>query len=74
MMKTTTEKHQISKALQEVWDWKQKSYEDTKGMKFEQLKTHLRNSMEEIATMMNATIVLNPDGTCQLVTRINTQK
>ena len=60
-MKTTNELH-ISKALKEVWAWKEKAYQDTKNLSFEQLQEHYKKSVEKAAILLGTKIIQMENG------------
>jgi len=52
----------ISKALEEVWEMKEKAYLETKDKSFEELKIIYQKSMEEAAKSLNSKLVELPNG------------
>jgi len=64
-MKTTD--MAITKALQEVWEWKEAVYEDTKNMTYEETRAYFQKGLEDAARLLGARIVKNPDGSCSFV-------
>jgi hypothetical protein len=57
----------ITKALQEVWDWKEAVYQKTKDMTFDEKRAYFQRALEEAARSLHARIVENPDGSCTFV-------
>lgn len=62
-MKTTKYKTTVSKALEEVWQWKEMVYLATNNKKFEEIKQIYSNSLKKTAELLNSKLVKNPDGT-----------
>ena len=62
-MRTTKTKMLISKSLEEVWEWKQKVYEEIRGKTFVEKKKLYQEAMEEAAKILNAKLIKNSDGT-----------
>ena len=60
-MKTTNDLY-ISKALEEVWKLKEKAYEATKDMSFDQLREHYKKSIEQVAMLLGAKISQTDNG------------
>ena len=54
-MKTTNELY-VSKALEEVWILKEKAYEATKDMSFDQLQDHYKKSVAQAAMLLGSKI------------------
>jgi hypothetical protein len=52
----------VSKALEEVWDMKEKASEATKDLSLEDLKKHYKEVANKTAKLLNAKIVPNEDG------------
>jgi hypothetical protein len=61
-MKTTKDNFFISKSLEEVWEWKEKAYEETKDKTFEELKAIYKKSVEDAAECIGAKLVKLPNG------------
>ena len=55
MMKTNDEIH-VSKSLEEVWEWKEKAYETTKHLTFEQLQAHYKKNREKLAALLGTEV------------------
>ena len=62
-MKTTKKELKISKALEEVWQWKEKAFEETKNKSFEELHKIYSTSLKKAAEFINAELMENEDGT-----------
>ena len=60
--KRTINELSASKAMQEVWDWKEKAYEATKDMTFEQLQEHYKKVAQEVALLLGSTIIQTGNG------------
>ncbi len=65
MMKTTD--RTISKALEEVWEWKEAVYNDIKDMTFEEQKKYFKEGLDYAAKLLNAKLMKNEDGTYSIV-------
>jgi hypothetical protein len=59
----TTEKYTLSKAQTEVWEWKEKAYQEIKDMTFEQKKAYFEQVVLEAAKILNTHIEKNEKGT-----------
>jgi hypothetical protein len=57
----------VSKSLEEVWEWKQKVYEETKGKSFSELNEIYFRGMQEAAKILNAQLLKNENGTYRFV-------
>jgi hypothetical protein len=57
----------ISKCLEEVWEWKEAVYQDTKDMSMEEKQAYFREGLELAAKTLGAQLVKNPDGSHSLV-------
>ncbi len=60
-MKTHDEIH-TSGALREVWEWKEKAYEATKDLTFEQLRLHYKENVEKLAGLLGAKVTQLENG------------
>jgi hypothetical protein len=60
-MKTNNE-IDTSKAMHEVWEWKEKAYEATKDLTFEQLQTHYKKNREKLAEVLGTKIIQLKNG------------
>ena len=65
-MKTTEKKLKIPKSLEEVWQWKEQVFEETKDKSFVELKKIYFNSLKKAAEFIGAKLVQNADGTYSL--------
>ena len=61
------EKLEVPKALEEVWEWKEKAWEETKDMDFSELKSRLDDTMKKTVKAIGADIVINKDDSCKFV-------
>ena len=52
----------VSKAQEEVWAWKEKAYQDTKDLSFEQLQEHYKKSVEKAAILLGMKIIQMENG------------
>ena len=59
-MKTT--ERAVSKMLQEVWEWKDAVYEDTRGKSAGETKAYFREGLKRAAKIIGARLKINPDG------------
>jgi hypothetical protein len=59
--------YKVSRALEEVWEWKEAVYEDTKDLTPEETIAYFHEGLKETARMMNAELVKNPDGSYRFV-------
>lgn len=57
----------ISKALVEVWEWKDEVYNDVKDMRFEEKEEYYANSLKETAKILKGKVKANPDGSYSIV-------
>lgn len=62
---TKTEKSY--KSLEEVWEWKEEVYNETKNMDFEAKKKYFSQGLQESAELIGCKIVRNQDGTLSFV-------
>ena len=56
-----------SKALSEVWEWKEEVYEDIKDMPFEEKRKYFDASFKKVLKIMNGNFKTNPDGSVSIV-------
>ncbi len=61
-MKTIERETLISKALMEVWEWKDEVYEDIKNKTFEEKQKYYEEGLKEAVRLLNGRIKRNPDG------------
>lgn len=52
----------ISKALLEVWQWKDEVYKDIKDKTFEEKQKYYWEGINDAAKRLNGNLVRNPDG------------
>jgi hypothetical protein len=57
----------ISKALSEVWEWKDEVYKDIKDMSFEEKREYYERSLKEAVKILNGKLKINLDGTYSIV-------
>ena len=57
----------ISKALLEVWEWKDEVYKDIKDKTFEEKQKYYREGMDEAVKRLNGNLIRNPDGSYSIV-------
>ena len=58
-----------SKALSEVWEWKDAVYEDTKNLTCGERKEYYRNAVTKAAMELQADLVKDSDGSWRLIRR-----
>ncbi|MGR3310216.1 MAG: hypothetical protein ACUZ77_05510 [Candidatus Brocadiales bacterium] len=66
-MKTNEKTAPISKALSEVWEWKDEVYEDIKDMSFEEKRAYFEKGLKEAVKMLNGKLKTNSDGSYSMV-------
>jgi len=66
-MKTIEKKAAISKALLEVWEWKDEVYNDVKDLQFKEKKEYYAKGLKEAAKILEGKIKTNPDGSYSIV-------
>ncbi|HWR58684.1 MAG TPA: hypothetical protein VN328_07340 [Thermodesulfovibrionales bacterium] len=66
-MKTIEKQAPISKALTEVWEWKEEVYKDIKDMSFEEKQEYYSESLKDAVKILNRKLKANPDGSCSIV-------
>ncbi|MCX7048777.1 MAG: hypothetical protein NTX50_25230 [Candidatus Sumerlaeota bacterium] len=57
----------IPQSLREVWGWKEAVYQDIKDKSTEERIAYYNEGLEIAAKILNAKIVVNPDGSRMLV-------
>ena len=57
----------ISKALLEVWEWKDEVYKDIKDKTFEEKQRYYLEGMDEAVKRLNGNLTRNPDGRYSIV-------
>ena len=66
-MKTNEKIAPVSKALSEVWDWKDAVYKDIKNMSFEEKRVYFENGLKEAVKMIKGKVKTNSDGSYSIV-------
>jgi hypothetical protein len=66
-MKTIEKKVPISKALLEVWEWKDEVYNDVKDMRFEEKQEYYAKGLKEATKILKRKLKTNPDGSYSLL-------
>lgn len=66
-MKIVEKSAPISKALAEVWEWKEEAFNDVKDMCFEEKQAYYAKGLEEAAKILNGKLKANPDGSYSIV-------
>jgi len=66
-MKTNEKIAPLSKALSEVWEWKDAVYKDIKNMSFEEKRVYFENGLKEAVKMIKGKIKTNSDGSYSIV-------
>ena len=66
-MKTTKETMPISKALTEVWEWKEEVYKDINKMSFEEKKRYLEKGLNKAIKTIKGKLKTNSDGSYSIV-------
>ncbi|MBI4931451.1 MAG: hypothetical protein HY841_11850 [Bacteroidetes bacterium] len=66
-MKTIEKKAAISKALLEVWEWKDEVYNDVKDLRFKEKQGYYAKGLKEAAKILEGKIKTNPDGSYSIV-------
>ena len=51
-----------SNALKEVWEWKEKAYDETRNMSIEELLAYYKNSVEKAAMLLGTKIIKTESG------------
>ncbi len=67
-MKTIEKTVPISKALSEVWEWKDEVYKDIKNMSFEEKRKYYGKGLKEALKILNAKLKTNPDNSHSIIT------
>jgi len=52
----------ISKALEEVWEWKKRVGEEIKCKSFEEKQRYYQEGLEEAKKLLKCKLIKNPDG------------
>ena len=66
-MKTIEEDNLISKALREVWEWKNEVYMDIKDKTFEEKHKYYEDGLKEAAKLLKGRLKKNPDGSYSII-------
>jgi len=66
-MKTVEKSAPVSKALAEVWEWKEETFNDVKDMCFEEKQEYYSKGLKEAAKTLNGKLKANPDGSYFIV-------
>ena len=66
-MKTNEKIAPVSKALSEVWEWKDALYKDIKNMSFEEKRVYFENGLKEAVKMIKGKVNTNSDGSYSIV-------
>ncbi|MBI4690194.1 MAG: hypothetical protein HY754_08005 [Nitrospirae bacterium] len=57
----------ISKALLEVWEWKNEVYNDIKNKTFEEKQKYYENGLKEAVRLVKGKLKKNPDGSYSII-------
>lgn len=66
-MKTIEKTAPISRALSEVWEWKEDVYKDVKDMSFEEKHKYYESSLRESVKILRGKLKTNPDGSYSII-------
>ena len=66
-MKTNEKIAPVSKALSEVWEWKDAVYKDIKNMSFEEKRVYFEKGLKEAVKMIKGKVKTNSDGSYSIV-------
>ena len=66
-MKTNEKIAPVSKALSEVWEWKDAVYKDIKNMSFEEKRVYFEDGLKEAVKMIKGNVKTNSDGSYSIV-------
>lgn len=66
-MKAIEKSVPISKALSEVWEWKEEVYEDIKDKSFEKKQKYFEQSLKEAVNILKGKLKRNADGSYSIV-------
>lgn len=61
-MRMTEKEILISKALTEVWEWKDEVYKEIKNKTFEEKQRYFEEGLKEAVKLINGRLLKNPDG------------
>jgi hypothetical protein len=62
-----TNNNTISKALTEVWKWKEEVYQDIKNKSFNEKREYFREGLEEAIKVTGGKLKLNEDGSYSIL-------
>jgi hypothetical protein len=62
-----TKKEPISKAIKEVWEWKDGVYEEIKKMSFDEKRNYYDKALKKAVKMLKWRLETNPDGSYSIV-------
>ena len=66
-MKTSEKIAPVSKALSDVWEWKDDVYKDIKNMSFEEKRKYFEKGLKEAVRMIKGKLKTNSDGSYSIV-------
>ena len=66
-MKTNEKMAPVSKALSEVWEWKDAVYKDIKNMSFDEKRAYFEKGLKEAVKMIKGKVKTNSDGSYSIV-------
>lgn len=66
-MKTIEKTIPISKALSEVWGWKDEVYKDVKDMSFDEKQEYYNKGLKEALKIVKGKLKSNPDGSYSII-------
>ena len=66
-MKTNEKIAPVSKALSEVWEWKDAVYKDIKNMSFEEKRVYFEKGLKDAVKMIKGKVKTNSDGSYSIV-------
>lgn len=66
-MKTIKRAVPISKALSEVWEWKDEVYKDINNLSFEEKKEYFDKGLKEAVKILKGKLKNNPDGSYSII-------
>ena len=66
-MKTSEKIAPVSKALSEVWKWKDDVYNDIKNMSFEEKHVYFEEGLKEAVKMIKGKLKINSDSSYSIV-------
>jgi hypothetical protein len=65
--KSNKTEFRVSKSLEEVWEWKEAVYEETKNMNAEEIQKYFNNGLVSAAKSINAKLVKCEDGSFLMI-------